>query len=282
MARVWQLPTLGGKQFWGDVLLRRGFRIQRRIDGRHRLLDPRDRRLAVGDFAACRRELEALEVPPDDSRHLVLLLHGIFRSKDAFAGMTRGLRAEGYDVYAVNYPSTRQSIDAHADQLDQLLGALEGVQKVSLVGHSLGGIVIRALLGRRQAAWQDRISVNRAVLIGSPNRGARIAQELVRLGATARLVAGPALGELVPETIDAIPPLTVPFGLVAGGTGTDRGFNPLLPGDNDMTVTVDETYLEGAEDRLLVRAVHTFIMVHPEVVAGTAQYLRTGSFSAHT
>lgn len=283
MANSLPLPTLGGKQLWGDVFLHAGYRIQRdAVFGRHRLLDPRDRRIATGDLGTCRKAFEEirreLRLPVGPS-HLVLLLHGIFRSKDSFRAMARGLRDRGFDAYAVNYPSTRQSLDHHADQLEQLLGSLEGVERVSFVGHSLGGIVTRTLLGRPEASWRSRIEVNRVVMIGTPNQGAVIAHELAKV-APFRTVAGPSLSQLRPEEWRDTPALSVPFGIVAGGTGTERGFNPLLPGDNDLTVTVDETRLDGAEDSLLVRAIHTFLMVHPTVVAGTARYLETGSFTA--
>lgn len=276
------VPTLGGKQLWGDVFLHQGYRIQRHVRGRHRLLDPRDRRLAVGTYPQCREVFEQVRRErrlPTGSAHLVLLLHGIFRSKDSFGPLTRALRAAGFEAHAVNYPSTRQSLEAHADQLDLLLDRLEGVEQVSFVGHSLGGIVTRTLLGRERAAWRDRITVNRVVMMGTPNQGALIADRLARV-APFRTVAGPSLDQLHPERRTEVAPLDVPFGLVTGGTGDERGFNPLLPGDNDMTVTVSEAALDGAEDHLFVKAVHTFIMVHPEVVEGTIRYLQTGSFTA--
>ena len=104
------LPTLGGKQLWGDVMLFAGYRIQRNVwTEHHRLLSPFDLRLAIGTFDACREALDRITaargvVPAGP--HLVLLLHGIFRSKDSFGPMVRGLRAAGYEAQAINYPST--------------------------------------------------------------------------------------------------------------------------------------------------------------------------------
>ncbi|MFM8727416.1 MAG: hypothetical protein ACKON9_20075, partial [Planctomycetaceae bacterium] len=55
------LPTLGGRQFWGDVAFRAGFRIQRNVfTGHFRLLDASDRRYASGTEAECRSALEAI------------------------------------------------------------------------------------------------------------------------------------------------------------------------------------------------------------------------------
>lgn len=275
------LPTLGGKQFWGDVFLYRGYRIQRNVFTRHfRLLGPRDIRLAAGSYEHCHetfRRLKEQNVEPAVSDHWVLLLHGIFRSKDSFGPMTKALRAAGYEAHGVNYPSTRQSLEDHADQVEALLERLEDVRQVSFVTHSMGGIVARVLLARKDRPWRQRIAVNRLVMIGTPNRGAEIATRLDQLPAF-RAVAGPSLAQLRVERADELPLPDVPFGIIAGARGDGRGYNPLLPDDNDMTVTVSETMLEGAEDSLVVSALHTFIMVHPEVIEATLRYLQTGRF----
>lgn len=43
-------------------------------------------------------------------------------------------------------------------------------------------------------------------------------------------------------------PPPIEFGVIAGGTGMKMGINPLLPGDDDGTITVEETKLEGMKD----------------------------------
>lgn len=275
------LPTLGGKQFWGDVFLHQEFRIQQNVFTRHyRLLGAMDTRLAVGSYEHCHATFERIRASKESvpiSDHLVLLLHGIFRSKDSFGPMTRALRAAGYEAHGVNYPSTRQSLEDHADQVESLIERLEGVRTLSFVTHSMGGIVARVLLSRKDRPWRQRIAVNRLVMIGTPNRGAEIATRLDQLPAF-RSIAGPSLGQLRTEHADQLPLPDVPFGLVAGARGDGRGYNPLLTDDNDMTVKLSEVLLDGAEDTLVISALHTFIMVHPEVIEATLHYLQTGRF----
>lgn len=276
-------PTLGGKQIWGDVFLYGGYRIQQNVFTRHfRLLGPNDSRLASGSYEHCHARFSRLReqravTPAGD--HCVLLLHGIFRSKDSFGPMTRALRAAGYEAHGVNYPSTRQSLEDHADQVESLLERLEGATTVSLVTHSMGGLVARVLLSRRDSPWRQRIRFNRLVMIATPNRGAEIATRLHQLPVFPRF-AGPSFGQLRSELADRIPLPEVPFGIVAGARGDGRGFNRLLQGDNDMTVTLESTMLEGAEDQMVVNAIHTFIMVDPIVVEATIRYLETGRFRA--
>lgn len=276
------LPTLGGRQLWGDVFLYAGYRIQRHVRTNvHRLLSPTDLRLAGGTFAACHDAFARLRERHDlapISDHLVLLLHGIFRSKDSFRPLTRALRAAGFEAHGVNYPSTRQGLEDHAAQVEELLDRTEGATRVSFVTHSMGGIVARLLLARPDAAWRSRLEVHRLVLIGTPNRGAEIVTRLQDL-APLRAVAGPSFPRLAPASAADIPMPAVRFGIIAGGTGQTWGLNPLLKGDNDMTVRVEETMLDGAEDFLMVKnAFHTFLMIHPKVIRATIAYLQTGSF----
>jgi pimeloyl-ACP methyl ester carboxylesterase len=276
------LPTLGGKQLWGDVFACGDWRIQQSVaTGHHRLLGPRDVRFAAGSYAHCLGRFTALKaagrVEPVSPR-LVICLHGIFRSKHIWRPMASALRTAGYQAVALNYPSTRRSIEAHADQVERVLDhAPAETQTVSFVTHSLGGIVAREVLSR-ESAWRARIRPERLVMIATPNRGAEIVPWLERIPG-AGLIAGPALGQLHPERL-AVPPPTIPFATIAGGRGDPRGWNPLLPGDDDMTVSVSSVQLPGAEDELVLSAVHTFIPADPRVIAATVRYLATGKLSA--
>ena len=191
--------------------------------------------------------------------------------------MVRGLKAAGYEAHGINYPSTRQSLDDHADQVEALLDRLEDARAVSFVTHSMGGIVARVLLARPDRPWRDRIATNRLVMIATPNKGAELATRLDQLPAF-QAIAGPSLTAIRSDRV-TIPDPTIPFGIVAGARGDGKGFNPLLPGDDDMTVTVESTRLDGAEDFLVVNAVHTFIQVQPAVVDATIRYLSSGRFA---
>ncbi|MBT3218434.1 MAG: alpha/beta fold hydrolase [Proteobacteria bacterium] len=277
------LPTLGGKQIWADLLIYSRFRIQENVITRHcRLLGPKDSRLAWGSFEHCEATLERLlaQNPVElKSDHLVLLLHGMFRSKEAFSPMTRAFRTNGYEAAAINYPSTRRSIEQHANQIDHILEhAPKDIRRVSFITHSLGGLVARTVLGRQDQPWRQNIKVHRLVLIATPNQGAALAERLGKLQAF-HTIGGPVTTELYPEHVQQnIPTPTCPFAIVAGGRSNNKGFNPFLPGDDDLTVTVDEAHLEGAEDILVVNTLHTFVMIHPAVIRLTQHYLETGKF----
>jgi len=272
-------PTLGGKQLWADVSLHSGYRVQRNVwTGHHRLLGPLDGRHTFGSRAECEQRLDALrERVPPMRPHLVLCLHGIFRSKDAFRPLVQQLRAAGLEAHAVNYASTRRSLEDSADDLDDLLDGLVGVERLTVVGHSLGGLLGRVLLGR-PAAWRARVAVNGLVTIGTPHQGAELVQ-LLSGSATMRAIGGPSGLQLLPSISPNLPIPAEPVATIAGVRGDGSGWNPLLPGDDDMTVSEASTHLPGEVDHLRVNAVHTFVHVQREVGEAVLRFAETQRLS---
>ncbi len=78
-------------------------------------------------------------------------------------------------------------------------------------------------------------------------------------------------------------PLPVPdleFAVIAGGRLTDDGYNPLVPGDDDGTVSVDSTRLPGAADFIVLKGLHTFLTSQPEVLDASVRFLKEGRLRA--
>lgn len=278
------IPTVGGKQLWRDTALFAGWRIQVHASvGVNRLLDPRNRMLAWGSDKACRDRLDNLRLqrgiePASD--HLVLLLHGIARSTGTFRHLQAALREMGYDAAAISYPSTRATLDTHADGLATLLDRLEGTKTVSFVTHSMGALVLRRLLAK-QRPWQRRRTVGRIVLIAPPNQGAGLAGKL-QTRWLYRTLYGPAGQQLTPDSARNLPGLDGhEFGIVAGVRGNGKGFNPFLPGEDDGTVALAETALPGVKATCTTRSLHMNIANHPETVRATTAFIRCGRFSTN-
>lgn len=274
-------PTLGGTRFWADRWAGSGWRIQENVwTGHCRLLDPGDVRRAFGSFGGCLDSLEGRrrrgEVSPP-GRRLVVLVHGIGRTRGSLRRLDRALRARGYDTLRVSYPSTFGPVAAHAERLAGILGGLAGVEEVSFVTHSMGGLVVREALAL--GSWKSRTRLGRLAMLAPPSRGSVLAERLRRIPLY-RLFLGPAGEDLTPAGAARIPAPAGPFGIVAGGRGDARGKNPLVPGDDDGKVGVEEARLPGAEDFLLVDRGHTWIMDAPEVIDAVVRYLETGRFTA--
>jgi pimeloyl-ACP methyl ester carboxylesterase len=272
------LPTLGGMQFWADRLVRCGWRIQRNVfTGHCRLLDADDTRQAWGTVEQCevamRRLHEAADIEPA-SDHVVVLVHGMLGWKDRWAPMAAALRRQGFEVVDVNYPSTRASIEEHAEQLAEVIENLPEHERLDFVTHSMGALIVRRLL-----AEHDEIEAHRVLMIAPPNHGLISADLLCDLFAY-HLVYGPSGPELVTGArglADRLPPPPCEFGVIAGGR-PPGGFNPRIPGDDDGLVEVESTRLEGMSDFLLVEALHTRILRRPEVVDAAVSFLRHGRF----
>ncbi len=270
------LPTLGGRQLWADVEWRAGWRIQRHVwTGDHRVLDAHDVRRAWGGREACRRALDervaALALAPQSAR-LVVLVHGLGRTRACWRKMRKALRADGFVVLDLSYPSTRAPIDAHAAPLAELLDRLEGTREVSFVTHSLGGIVVRALF-ERDDAWRERIALGGVVMLGPPNQGARAAELASRVPLVDR-VLGPALDELRPERPAGLPTPPAPLLIVRGERGRGSGWNPWIPGADDSVVASEETAIAGASETMVANCTHAFMPSNRSIVEATRRFLR--------
>lgn len=269
------LPTAGGQQLWADVAWRRGWRVQEHVwTGHGRLLDPCDVRRGWGSLDACTERLDELVPAADSGAPVVVLLHGLWRTRDSMGELADALELRGAEVIDFGYPSTRRTIEEHAAQLAALLDRLEGADReVSFVTHSLGALVLRATLAREGDPWRDAHRLGRAVLIAAPNGGAALARFGARIPG-ALMIYGKPSRQIANGAAEDLRTLPLPFMTVAGARGTDEGWNPLVPGDDDGIVGVDETRLEGARDTLEVDAIHTLIMKHPDVVERTVAFLR--------
>jgi len=275
------LRTLGGRGLWKDVMVKRGWRIQEHaVTGHARLLNPENVRHAWGTIDACHRAFEGkitVELGPSQQRHAVMVLHGLFNSRHSMRKISRALSDDGYHVLAASYPTTFQGVDEHADQIEQILNSLEGVDTVSFVTHSLGGLVAREILSR-DSEWKERMKTGRLVMIGTPNRGSSMAN-FFNQNPIYQWVVGQSGQDLTLRGTRDIPLPEIEFGVIAGGSGKRWGFNPLLKGDNDGVVRTTETRLPGQADFLVVPAMHNSIKWSQDTIRATKHFLKTGRFS---
>ncbi|WP_120497926.1 hypothetical protein [Kiloniella sp. EL199] len=281
------MPTLGGKQFWRDEFIYAGWRIQYNLySGHFRLLDPDDKRQAWGTSEDCFSVFEELKIqkkivrplhPETDGVHLLVMVHGITRSGDTFQKMKQAFAEEDYEVAAITYPSTRAYIHEHADQLARILSHRNDVKTVSFITHSLGGLVVRQLLANL-TFWKAKINIGRLLMVAPPNQGSAIA-EWVKQMAFYQLIYGKSGQELVPDFAQKIPTPTCKTAIIAGGRSDGEGYNPLLPGDDDGVVSVEEARLLGCDQVLVLPGLHSSLCDKDTVVAAALNYFRSGKLS---
>jgi hypothetical protein len=211
--------------------------------------------LVLVAVVGCRAVTEA---PPRD---LVVLVHGMGRTRLSMLPLERMLEREGYDVLNWGYPST----DGGVAELGASLAGAVGERPraagthVHFVGHSLGNILVRWVLANRQPP-----DVGRVVMLAPPNQGARAAA-----------VAAPWVGWLLDPLADLVPggagaALALPAGAEVG----------VIAGEYDGKVSLDESHLAGETAHVAVPAMHSFLMYRKDVQRLTLEFLREGRFTA--
>ena len=282
------MPTLGGKQFWADEMFFHAWRIQRNVVSGHcRLLDGNNVRHAWGKFDHCLDRLSDIRreqnLPPMEGSAL-LLLHGLGRTRSAMSPLAKYLKKNGgYATFNVSYPSTRRSIADHAKALANIIENLHGIDRIDLVGHSMGNIVIRRYVADQTDNSTGRKPdprIKRIVMLGPPNHGSIIANALKDNGLFTAVMGKPGQ-ELGRQWVWLETDLATPqceFGIIAGGFGNEKGFNPALPGDDDGVVTVSSTRLDGATDFVLLPVLHSVMSADRKVQLQTLRFLQTGRF----
>ena len=279
--------TRGGTQFWADELFLRDWHIQRNaLTGHCRLLDGQNKRHAWGTFAHCRTKLEEIKkeqkLKPYTGK-AVICLHGLGRGPAAMKKMKTFLEQDGkYVVYNVAYPTTQAGVGQHAKNLDAIIRNLEGVEEINFVAHSLGNLVIRHYLADQtdeEHGLKPDKRIKRIVMLGPPNQGTELATKYGKNWAWKALAgaAGQQLGRDWDKLEKKLATPHCQFGIIAGGKGKD-GFNPLLTGDDDGVVRVEETKLAGARDFAVAPVVHMFLKDDATVQEYTLRFLQKGYF----
>lgn len=266
-----EIRNLGGAYVWTDVALQGNYHIQRNVNtGRYRLLDGDRRRILLGSYDTCKQTLDELN-PVFENEHLVLLIHGLGRHAGIMDKPKKALRDAGFAAHSLNYATLFEGVADHAGHFSHLLEQLKGIKKVSFVTHSLGGLVAREILSR-SLVWNG-VTAHKLVMMGTPNKGAQIAEFLGRLK-TYQFISGQSGQDVRPtQLVTELAEPPIPTLIIAGGLGNDIGFNPLLAGDNDGIVSVAETRLDTPHEFKLVKIVHTTIMDHRESIEATLEFL---------
>ncbi|MBU3697585.1 triacylglycerol lipase [Dechloromonas sp.] len=128
---------------------------------------------------------ERLWMPADrlqPGRPTVLLVHGYGCSRGVWWFIRRRLEAAGYNVASVSLTPPYTSVGKMVPQLNARIEAViaaAGVQQLTLVAHSMGGLVCRSYLARHGIA-----RVNRLITLASPHQGSEMAR--IAIGQNAR------------------------------------------------------------------------------------------------
>lgn len=208
----------------------------------------------------------------------VILLHGLARTKRSMNKLEARLKAEGFRVANVGYPSREKTVKELAESV--IPAAVEqcrrmGASRIHFVTHSLGGILVRYYL-----KYKSVPELGRVVMLSPPNGGSEIV-DTFKNNFFFKWLNGPAGQELgtdensVPRTLG---PVDFEVGIITGDRSVNRILSRIIPGDDDGKVSVENAQVDGMKDFIVIHASHTFIMRNSRAINQVVAFLRYGHF----
>jgi fermentation-respiration switch protein FrsA (DUF1100 family) len=209
-------------------------------------------------------------------RTVVVYVHGLWLTGLEGNFLRRRMAGDlGAETHAFRYPSVRADISANARALGRHLGSLRA-DTLHLVGHSLGGLVIRKLF---ELGEGERLPPGRLVCMGSPLNGSRAALNLARMP-FGKLLVGRGVHEELLMPRERRWDGQRDFGVIAGNLSVGLGRIVGIKGaPSDGTIFVEETRLAGIADHVVVPVSHFGLPFSKLVAAQVGAFLRAGRFA---
>lgn len=214
-----------------------------------------------------------------EKEHNVYIIHGVLGGAYEYVRMRKALKKEGYKTSIFSYKSRKEPIlDVGKNLYDHI--KKEHHQQISFVTHSLGGLVLRAML---RYSFEDTNfpNIHRIVMIAPPNRGT-IAGNYMYKHAFFHFLIGVNLRDVKNDENSLARKLPVNFpgevGIIAGIRGSKYGYNPFIGEDNDGEIRLEETRLGTEKDFATVKSSHITILQKARTITLTTNFLKTGNF----
>lgn len=201
----------------------------------------------------------------------VVFVHGLYMTGVELGLLRRRLEAAGFATQVFRYHSLLRSVDENAMLLADFLKGVQG-ERLHLVGHSLGGMVILRMFERGV-----ELPPGRVVFMGSPVRGSLAAKNLRDRGLGFLLGRSGPTGLELPQ--EAFWKADRELGVIAGTHAFSiNPFHPKLPEPNDGMVSVEETRIAGAKDSIELHLAHTTMLFSNELAGQVSGFLKEGKF----
>ncbi|MEO8155596.1 MAG: alpha/beta fold hydrolase [Rhizobacter sp.] len=211
-----------------------------------------------------RAQLEPDFLPHAAGRRGVVLVHGFVCNRGLWNRWLPHLRAQGVPFVAVNLEPVFGTISDYAAIIETAVQRVEqstGMAPV-LVGHSMGGLAIRAWL----AAFKSGERVHRVITIGSPHRGTWLG----RFGMS-RNAREMALGTDWQRALEA-----------RESTQHFERFTCFYSHCDNIVFPASTATLPGAHNRHVLGSAHVQMLDQPEVLSDVLAWVRPASPAADT
>ncbi len=215
-----------------------------------------------------------------EKEELVILLHGILRSKTDMLPLTMFFEKRGYKTLNILYPSREQQLEELSDFVHKKITTCPHYHKditLNFVTHSMGGLISRYYIARQKPE-----NLGKVVMLGPPNTGSEFADWLSETQVLApifKTVFGPASEQLTTDYEHIDGDITYPLGIIAG----NMSVNPLSPwvldGEHDGIVPVERTKIDGMSDHIIMSTTHSFMMFNTDVMKQALHFLQHKKFN---
>jgi triacylglycerol lipase len=207
----------------------------------------------------------------------ILLVHGLAESSVAMGFLATSLRLQGYRTVSIDYPSTRHTIEECTTlYLKPAIEALAFEESLSIVTHSMGGVMLRYYLAHHRVDNLERI------VMLAPGHGGSKTMKVFRRHPLFPVLMGPAgvqSGDDARRLDPALGAYTGPdLGVVAGCISFDPIAWAVMPWPHDGKLTVSATLLEGMKDHIVLPVSHDTILFDPLAIFQTSHFLKHGTF----
>ena len=217
--------------------------------------------------------------PHKDNEEIVVLLHGILRSKTDMLLLEKKLSTQGYDCINILYPSRRKKLEDLTEFVNDTITShpdYSNNKTLNFVTHSMGGLIARYFIATHKPK-----NLGKVVMLGPPNTGSEFADFLNDhkiFGPAFHKVFGPAAKQLTTEYQHIDNDINYPLGVIAG----NASINPLAPwvlqGQHDGIVPVERTKIAGMTDHIVLKSTHSLMMFNPRVIEQAMYFLEKSEF----
>jgi pimeloyl-ACP methyl ester carboxylesterase len=187
----------------------------------------------------------------------LLLVHGMGRTAFSMRRLAQHLRSAGRPVELFGYMTAVESFDRIVERVQQRIESLAARGPYAVIGHSLGGLLVRVAVARFSATLAAPAHL---IMLGTPNQPPRLARRYQRYWPYRWIngECGQVLGR--GEIYAELPPLSIPYTIIAGTGGRCGRSSPFGADPNDGVVAVDETLVTPADQPVMLPVRHTFMM----------------------
>jgi hypothetical protein len=199
-----------------------------------------------------------------------LFIHGMGRSPVSGWPLLWQLKRAGHHVTTVGYIVSVEDFSTITARLVSRLEKLAAQGDYVLIGHSLGGVLLRAALN---GLSPDIRQPRQVFLLGSPMRAARLAQRLQGklLFRLATRDCGRLLG--AEERMREIASISAPTTVIIGTRGISAKHGLFAGEENDGVVAASEVAATWVGDQVRVPVIHTLLPSSLRVAAVILQRL---------